>query len=127
MTEVLDQAKTVAYTTVGVNLLVTDAIVGRKVPAPEFAEEHAVKARKEGKKALKKLRARTEPRAVEFEARFPDPVAERMADGRTRAWDWVGIAAPKAKAGKKQAKKAVKTMTDVAAEQATDLREAVGA
>ena len=152
MTDVLDQATTAAYTTVGVGLLVTDAIVGRKVPTPEFAQEHVTKARKEGKKALKKLRARTEPQAIEFEAQFPDEMAERMATGRVKAWDWIGVAAPKAKAGKKKAKKTLKvektqkaekvaktqkaqkvamtqttqkTTPDVAAEQATDLREAV--
>ena len=53
MSEVLEQVKSAAYTSVGVNLLVTDAIVGRELPAPEFIEEHAALARKHATKALK--------------------------------------------------------------------------
>ena len=115
MTAVLDQAKSAAYTTVGVNLVVTDALVGRTVPTPEFAQTHAKQARKQGKKALKDLRARTEPRAIELEGRLPEPVGERLATGRVKAWDFIGISAPK---GAK-----VKSATDAAAERATDIVE----
>lgn len=115
MTAVLDQVKSVAYTSVGVNLVVTDAVVGRTVPTPEFAEPHAKQARKQGKKALKEFRARTEPRAVEFESRLPEQVGDRLASGRVKAWDFIGISAPKgAKA---------KSATDTAAEKATDIVE----
>ena len=41
MTAVLNQVKNVAYTGVGVNLVVTDAIIGREVPAPKAVTEHA--------------------------------------------------------------------------------------
>lgn len=97
MTAVLDQVKDVAYAAVGVNLLVTDAIVGRELPTPEFAEEHTALARKQATEALTDFRARTEPRAVEFEGRFPEQVAEVMATNRTKAWEFIGIDAPKAK------------------------------
>ncbi len=105
MTAVLDQVKNAAYVSVGVNLLVSDAIVGRELPVPEFAEEHTSLARKQATEALIDFRARTEPRAVEFEGRFPEQVANVMATNRTRAWDFISIdapKAPKAKAAKKE-------------------------
>ncbi|MEM7140852.1 MAG: hypothetical protein AAF548_07430 [Actinomycetota bacterium] len=108
MTAVLDQVKNAAYASVGVNLLVTDAIVGRELPAPEFVEEHASIARKQATEALTDFRARTEPRAIEFEGRFPEQVADVMASNRVKAWDFIGINAPK-KA--KKAKKATKAET----------------
>ena len=52
MTAVLDQVKNVAYTGVGVNLVVTDAIIGREVPAPKAVTEHAATARAKGTEAL---------------------------------------------------------------------------
>jgi hypothetical protein len=104
MTAVLDQVKDAAYAAVGVNLLVTDAIVGRELPTPEFAEEHTAIARKQATETLTDFRARFEPRAVEFEGRFPEQVAERLATNRTKAWDFIGIDAPKA-AKKPAAKK----------------------
>lgn len=101
MTAVLDQVKDAAYAAVGVNLLVTDAIVGREVPTPDFAEEHTAIARKQATEALTDFRARTEPRAVEFEGRFPEQVADVMATNRVKAWDFIGIDAPKAKTASK--------------------------
>lgn len=97
MTAVLDQVKDAAYTAVGVNLLVTDAIVGRELPTPEFVVEHTAIARKQATEALTDFRARTEPRAVEFETRFPEQVADVMATNRVKAWEFIGINAPKAK------------------------------
>ena len=96
MTAVLDQVKDAAYTAVGVNLLVTDAIVGREVPTPDFVVEHTSIARKQATEALTQFRARTEPRATEFEGRFPEQVADVMATRRTQAWNFIGIDAPKA-------------------------------
>ena len=110
MTAVLDQVKDAAYAAVGVNLLVTDAIVGREVPTPEFAEEHTAIARKQATEALTDFRARTEPRVVQFEGRFPEQVADVMATNRVKAWDFIGIDAPKAKAAPK-AKTASKAKT----------------
>jgi hypothetical protein len=96
MTAVLDQVKNAAYTSVGVNLLVTDAIVGREVPTPEFAEEYSVTARKQATEALTDFRARTEPRAEKFESRLPEQVASRLATNRAKAWEFIGIDGPKA-------------------------------
>ena len=106
MTAVLDQVKHAAYTGVGINLLVTDAIVGREVPAPEAVEEYTTTARKQASEVLTDFRARVEPEAVKFEARFPDQVAEVMATNRTKAWEFIGINAPKAAAPKRTAPKA---------------------
>jgi hypothetical protein len=103
MTAVLDQVKDAAYTAVGVNLLITDAIVGREVPTPEFVEEHTTLARKHATEALTEFRARTEPRAAEFEGRFPEQVAGRLATNRVKAWDFIGIDAPKAAPAEKAA------------------------
>ena len=111
MTAVMDQVKNAAYASVGVNLLVTDAIVGREVPAPEFVEEHATLARKQATEALTDFRARTEPRIVELEARFPEQVADAMASNRAKAWDFIGINAPKAKKAAKAKKTAKSTKT----------------
>ena len=44
MTAVLDQVKNVAYTGLGVNLVVTDAIVGRDIPAPKAFTKHTITA-----------------------------------------------------------------------------------
>lgn len=96
MTAVLDQVKNVAYASVGVNILVTDAIVGHEITTPDFAEEHTALARKQATEALTDLRARTEPQVQKFEARFPEQVATVMESNRTKAWDFIGISAPKA-------------------------------
>jgi len=105
MTAVLDQVKNAAYASVGVNLLVTDAIVGREVTTPVFAEEHTTLARKQATEALTDFRARTEPQVVKFEARFPEQVANAMATRRTKAWEFIGIDAPKAAKAPQAAKK----------------------
>ncbi len=94
MSEVLDQVKSVAYASVGVNLLVTDAIVGREVPAPDFIEEHATLAREHATKALKDIRAFTEPHAIKLSEQLPSSVADALTDNRNKAWDFIGIAAP---------------------------------
>ncbi len=121
MPAVLDQVKDVAYTSVGVNLLVSDAIVGREVPTPKFVGEHADIARNKATEALTDFRGRTEPRAMELVGNLPDPIADVITTGRTKAWDFIGIDAPKpakttAKA-KKTAKKA-KADAEVVAEEA---------
>ena len=100
MTAVLDQVKDAAYTAVGVNLLITDAIVGREVPTPEIDGEHTTLARKQATEALTGFRARTEPRAAEFEGRLPATVADRLATNRAKAWNFIGIDGPAAPAAK---------------------------
>ena len=94
MSEVLEQVKSAAYTSVGVNLLVTDAIVGRELPAPDFIEEHATLARKHATKALKDFRAFSEPHAIRLTEQLPSSVAEAITDNRNKAWDFIGIEAP---------------------------------
>ena len=111
MPAVLEQVKAVAYASVGVNLLVTDAIVGREVPTPSFVGDHADVARTKATEALTEFRGRTEPRAVKFVGKLPDPIADVVTTGRTAAWDFIGIDAPKpakkaASAKKTSAKKA---------------------
>ena len=105
MSTVIEQAKNVAYAGVGVNLIVTDALVGREVPAPKAVAEHATLARTKGTEALTDLRGRTEPFAAKVAERLPEQVADAYQSGRKAAWDFIGIDAP---AAKKAAKKATK-------------------
>ncbi len=98
MTAVLNQVKNVAYAGVGVNLVVTDAIIGREVPAPKAVTEHAATARAKGTEALNDLRGRTEPLAAKVVERLPEQVAGAVETGRKAAWDFLGIDAPKAAA-----------------------------
>ncbi len=121
MSAVLTQVKDAAYTSVGVNLLVTDAIVGREVPTPKFVGDHAEIARTKATEALTDFRGRTDPRAMELVDNLPDPIADVITTGRTKAWDFIGIDAPKkasTPAKAKQAAKKSKAATEVAAEEA---------
>lgn len=94
MPQVPEQVKAAAYASVGVNLLVTDAIVGREVPTPDFIEEHATLARKHAAKALKEFRAFSEPRAARLGEQLPPRVAEMFTDNRNKVWDFIGVEAP---------------------------------
>ena len=47
MSTVIEQVKNAAYASVGVNLLVTDAIVGRELATPEVVAEHALEQHEE--------------------------------------------------------------------------------
>lgn len=94
MSEVLEQVKSAAYASVGVNLLVTDAIVGRELPAPDFIEEHATLARKHATQVLTDFRAFTEPHAIRLTEQLPSSVADAITDNRNKAWEFIGIAAP---------------------------------
>ena len=95
MTAVLDQVKNVAYTGVGVNLVITDAVIGRTVPAPKAVTEHAVTARAKGTEVLTNLRGRTEPLAAKVVERLPEQVAGAVETGRKAAWGFLSIDAPK--------------------------------
>jgi len=111
MTTVIEQVKHAAYTSVGVNLLVTDAIVGREVRTPKQFAEQAATARSQATDALTEFRGRTEPIAAKVAERLPEPVADAVHTGRKAAWDFIGIAAPEAPAEaakKATAKKATK-------------------
>ena len=108
MTAVLDQVKAAALTGAGINLLVTDALVGREVPAPKFAEAYVASAREQANEALTGFRGRTEAPALKAIGRLPEPIADAMITGRTAAWDRLGIDAP-APAKKAAPAKAKKT------------------
>ena len=103
MSTVIEQVKNAAYAGVGVNLLVTDAIVGREISAPKAVAEHASIARTQATEALTDLRGRTEPLAAKVAERLPEQVADAMQTGRRAAWDFIGIDAPKAKKATKKA------------------------
>ena len=94
MSTVIEQVKNAAYAGVGVNLLVTDAIVGREVTAPKAIAEHASIARTQATEALTDLRGRTEPLAAKVTERLPEPVGDAIQTGRKAAWDFIGIEAP---------------------------------
>ena len=119
MSTVIEQVKNAAYTSVGVNLLVTDAIVGREVTTPKAVAEHASLARTQATQALTELRGRTEPVATKVAERLPEPVGDAIQTGRKAAWNFIGIEAPKAeKAAKKTAKKTTKKAADNAGDKA---------
>ncbi|MEM9202625.1 MAG: hypothetical protein AAGC53_13250 [Actinomycetota bacterium] len=104
MSTVIEQVKNAAYASVGVNLLVTDAIIGRELTAPGAVAEHASIARSQATEALTDLRGRTEPIAVKVTERLPEQVGDAIQTGRKAAWDFIGIDAPAP--AKKTAKKA---------------------
>ena len=132
MTTVLDQMEQAAYTTVGVPLLVGDAVVAEarknrdelidrmgdrgdrfekffqdnELTAPEFLEEYTTKARKVATESLTDLRARLAPTTERLVEQLPDNVGEVVITSRNDFWDFLGIEAPK-KA--KPAAKATKT------------------
>ena len=74
MPTALEQVKNAAYTGVGVNLLVTDAIVGREINAPKAVAEHASIARTQATETLTDLRGRTEPLAANVTSGLPERV-----------------------------------------------------
>ncbi len=130
MPAVLDQMKDAAYTSVGVNLLVTDAVVdnvrknrsellGRlgdtgervekflednELTTPHFLEDYAAKAREAATESLTDLRARIAPRADELVDHLPERVGEAVNSSREQMWDFIGIKAPKAPAAKTPAR-----------------------
>jgi hypothetical protein len=132
MNSVLEQVKTAAYTSVGVNLLVSDAVtenvreqadkalrrlgpVGERatvlvasanVPTPDFLVPYFTTARKQATEALVEFRSRVEPRAAELEARLPEPLKAAASNGRHAAWEFLGIDAPKSAAKAATAPKA---------------------
>ena len=146
MPAVLDQMKDAAYTSVGVNLLVSDAVVsnvrknreeflGRlgepgervhkflaanEISAPEFLEDHASKARAKATESLTELRGRLSPRTDELVERLPERVGEIVTTRRDQVWDFLGIDAPKtATKTAPKAKASPKTKTGSKAEAAT--------
>ncbi|MCQ3814677.1 MAG: hypothetical protein KTU85_09730 [Acidimicrobiia bacterium] len=94
MSKLLTHIKSAAYASVGVNLLVTEAIVKRKVPTPDFLTEHATLAREEATKTLSGVRAFTEPRTHKLTERLSERTAEKINGGCNRAWDFIGINNP---------------------------------
>lgn len=95
MTTVINRVKTAAYTSVGINLLLTDAVVGREVAAPKQFAERASTARTQATDALTDLRSRTEPATTKIAERLPEQLADAMQTGRNAVWSFIGIDAPK--------------------------------
>ena len=95
MTAVLDLVKNVVYSGVGVNLVVSDAIIGREVPAPKAITEHAATAYTKGTEALTDLRGRTDLLAAMVVERLPQQVAGAVETGRKAARGFLGIDTPK--------------------------------
>jgi hypothetical protein len=145
----VENVKKAAYTAAGVNLVVADAVVRTtkdgtasvtravdevleriRTGADEARErvarlgDEADKARTMGNDFLTDVRGRTEPTAAKLQARLPEPVAARYGEGRSRAWELIGVDAPgKAaktkkgdKAKKDKAKKAAKAVESAADE-----------
>ena len=112
MSTVINQVKAAALTGAGINLLVTDAIIGRKVPAPKFAEAYVASAREQGNEALNGFRGRIEAPTLKAIGRFPEPIADAMITGRTAAWDRLGIDAPTPKKAAAKPSTATATATD---------------
>jgi len=131
MTAVLDQVKNVAYTSVGVNLIISDAVANSireqrpeiadrieqraeklfssvNISVPEFVEEQAKIARNHGTDALIKFHEGNVARAAKLEERLPTRVGEVMSERREAAWTFLNVEAPAAKAPAKKsaAKKA---------------------
>lgn len=127
MTAVVDQVKNVAYTSVGVNLIISDAVAKSireqrpevadrieeqaeklfssvKISVPDFVEEQAEIARKHGADALIKFHEGNETRVAKLEERLPSRVSEVMNERRQAAWEFLNVEAPAAK--KTPAKKA---------------------
>jgi len=139
MTAVLDQVKNVAYTSVGVNLIISDAVANSireqrpeiaerieeraeklfssvKISVPDFVEEQAEIARKHGADALIKFHEGNVARAAKLEERLPARVGEVVNERREAAWKFLNVEAPakksptkKSSAKKASAKKASKT------------------
>jgi hypothetical protein len=135
MPAVLDQMKDVAYTSVGVNLLVGDAVATEvrknseellerlgepgervqkfldenEISTPDFVEEYATKARSAATESLTDLRGRMAPRTDKLVERLPERVGEAVLTGRKQMWDFIGIDAPKAKVAPKATPKAKAT------------------
>jgi len=120
MTAVLDQVKNVAYTSVGVNLIISDAVANTireqrpeiaerleeqaeklfssvNISVPGFVEEQAEIARKHGADALIKLHEGNVTRAAKLEERLPARVGEVMNERRQAAWEFLNVEAPVAK------------------------------
>lgn len=115
MPTVIDQVKSAAYTSVGINLLLTDAVVGREIATPKQFADRASTARTQATDALTDLRSRTEPVVAKIADRLPEQIGDAVQTGRNAVWSFIGIDAPAptpapapAPAAKAPAKKAAK-------------------
>ncbi len=140
MTAAIDQVKNVAYTSLGVNLIVSDAVVNSireqrpelterleqraeklfssvNINMPDFVEEQAEIARKHGADALIKFHETNDVRASKLEERLPARAGEVFSDRRQAAWEFLNVEVPvkkssKKSSGKKAAAKAKATETE---------------
>lgn len=94
MAKIVDKAKSVVYASVGVNILIVDAIAGRKIGTPDSVNDHVTLAREQATSALTKFRAVGEPRAAKLTEKLPDKVASAISNGCTKAWNRLGIKGP---------------------------------
>lgn len=132
MTVVLDTAKTAAYATAGVNLLVADAVIEgvrknqidvlghlgqpgvkakqfldqNRIETPEAVEAFASKARDTANDTITEVRSLATPVADDI-ARLPERVGTLVTSGRVQIWDLLGIesATPQPAVKPKKAKK----------------------
>jgi len=131
MTAVIDQVKNAAYTSVGVNLIISDAVANRireqrpefaerieeraekllsSIKVPDFVDEQAEIARRHGAEALIKFHEGNQARAAKLEERLPARLSEVVNERRDAAWNFLNVEAPAPKASSKKAssKKAAK-------------------
>jgi len=148
MTAVIDQVKNVAYTSVGVNLIISDAVANSireqrpeiaerieeqaeklfssvKISVPEFVEEQAEIARKHGADALIKFHEGNDTRASKLEERLPTRVGEVMSERRQAAWEFLNVDAPVAKKAPAKKASAKKTSTKKASAKKADTTEEI--
>jgi len=144
MTAVLDQVKNVAYTSVGVNLIFSDAVAnsireqrpelaGRieeraeklfssvKINVPEFVEEQAEIARKRGSEALIKFHKGSDARAAKLEERLPARVSEVVNERRQAAWEFLNVEAPTVKKSSTKKASAKKTSAKKAVDKTEEI------
>lgn len=94
MAKAVDKAKSVAYASLGVPLLIVDAIAGRKIGTPDRVNDHANSARDHATKSLTKFRAVSEPHAAKLTGKLPDKVASTISSNCKKAWNRMGIDDP---------------------------------
>ncbi len=89
-----ERLETAGYTGAGVNLLVTEAVLGREVHLPGKLDARAEIARQHARDTLTDLRARTEPVAERLAERLPEKVAEVVTTRSRAVWERLGVPTP---------------------------------
>ncbi len=94
MPAVLDRLKSTVYTSVGINLLIADAIVGREVATPKFATDGDITARQQATDALTGFRSRTAPTTEKLIGKLPDSISDTVGKRQRAVWNRLGIDEP---------------------------------